>query len=221
MSRQIILTAIAIIFSVIIIGAIAIQIPNDFFSYDDSYCSVCEWNYCYIELSEYNDIGHGHAGALQEIWDSANYGKKVDVDWYENYRLKYNITSVDSFTLINYSNVCPKEPNLKYLGTGYIVNYSSWEYNDPPYSKTIIQWNNTNRTYYNCRWNPYPYNHNNLTHVFRRKGGAWWNQFKEVNIYDASIYIDKPKQVNQSWIEYHIDYQNYLDHGGVNVGSEY
>lgn len=199
----------------------AIIFPDVFlpFTYED-HCSVCEWNYCYIELKDYNDCGK-HSGALNEIWHEGNYGEKMNLEWYENYRLKYNITSVNSFSLINYSNVCPREPNLKYLGTGYIINYSSWEVNDPPYSKTIINWNNTNRTYWNCRWNPYPYNKNNLTHVFRRKGGAWWNQFKEVNLYDASIYPDKPEQVNQSWIEYAIVYQNYLDHGGVDVGSEY
>ena len=75
--------------------------------------------------------------------------------------------------------------------------------------------------YNNCGWNPYPYNNSCLTHVFREKHGAWWNRFKEAELYDATIYVGKPELINQSWDEYYINYQQYLDNGGVNVGSEY
>jgi len=218
MIKQVILLAIGITLSVLLLGVIAIQTD---FTYDDDYCSVCDWNYHHGQLLIYKDPGHGHTGALQEIWDSANYGEEVDLDWYENYRLKYNLTDVDSFYFIDYNNSCPREPDLKYLGTGYIMNYIPWSYDGPAYSITTVQWNGSNYTFNNCRWNPYPYNHSNPTHVFRRKHGAWWNQFKEASLFDAFIYTDKPEIINQSWNKYYIDYQNYLDNGGVNVGSEY
>jgi len=135
--------------------------------------------------------------------------------------LKYNLDSVPSFYLINYSNICPREPNLKYIGTGYIINFTDWSYDGLAYSKTTICINGTNRTYDNCGWNPYPYNKSHLTHVFRHKHDAWWNNFKEACLFDATIYTDMPEKNNQSWIDYYIAYQKYLDNGGVDVGSEY
>ena len=191
------------------------------FVYDGDYCSVCEWYWVEGQLYDYKDPGFGHAGVLKDIWYEANYGKRVNLEWYEYYRLKYNITSVNSFYLIDYNNVCPREPNLKYIGTGYIVNFIDWSYDGPAYSKTTICINGSNSTFNNCKWNPYPYNKSSLTHVFRGKHSAWWNQFKEASLYDANIYIDKPEVVNQSWFEYGINYQNYLDNGGINVKSEY
>lgn len=191
-------------------------------TFDDGHdCSVCEWNYVHGELLDYNDPGYGHAGALDEIWYVANYGKKVDLDWYENYRLKYELSSVKSFYLINYSNICSREPNLKYIGTGYIVNFIDWSYDSPAYSKTTICINGTNRTFDNCRWNPYPYNKSVLTHVVRRKHGVWWNNFKEASLYDAYRNPNLPEVNNQSWVVYFNNYQKYLDNGGVDISSEY
>jgi len=187
----------------------------------DNYDPIMDWYYTEDELLDYNDPGYGHAGVLDDIWHEANYGKKVNLDWYEDYRLKYKLDSVKSFYLINYSNVCPREPNLRYIGTGYIVNFIDWSYDSPAYSETTICINGSNSTYNNCAWNPYPYNKSCLTHVFREKHGAWWNQFKEARLFDASIYVDIPESNNQSWSDYRISYQKYLDNGGVNVGSEY
>jgi len=211
---------IGILTILIIVTGYVISTSIDF-NIESEYCSVCDWNYHHWQLLDYNDPGHGHAGALQEIWDSANYGKQVDLEWYENYRLKYNLTSVNSFTLINYDNVCPQEPNLKYIGTGYIINFVDWSYDGPAYSQTTICINNSNTTYSNCGWHPYPFNKSCLTHVFREKHNAWWNQFKHAELYDASIYVDMPENNNQSWKQYYIDYDNYLDNGGADVGSEY
>ena len=191
------------------------------FQFEDDYCSVCEWNYVEGELWDYNDPGSGHAGALDDIWHEANYGKKVDLDWYESYRLKYDLDSVPSFYNISYDNICPREPNLKYIGTGMIVNYIPWSYDGPAYSITTICINGTNTSYDNCGWNPYPLDHSHPVHIFREKHDAWWNNFKSVEIYDATLSYDADKNNNESWINYFLDYQNYLDNGGVNVGSEY
>jgi len=189
--------------------------------YMDHHCSVCEWNYVHHELLNYKDVGYGHVGALRDIWHSANYGKEVNLKWYENYRVKYNLTDVPSFDLINYSNSCPHEPDLKYIGTGYITNFTQWSYDGPAYSITVIQINGTNFTFNNCRWNPYPYNKSSLTHVFRRKNSRWFNQFREASLYDATINVNLPESVNQSWDNYYEKYQWYLDNDGVKIGSRY
>ena len=218
MRGRILVTIIAT-FIVLIVGFFIYQSIH-LSSYDD-YDPVMEWYWAEYKLSNYEDIGYGHAGVLDDIWLEANYGKKVNLDWYENYRLKYNLNSVPSFYLINYNNSCPREPSLKYIGTGYIVNFSDSNYKNQPYSKTIISINGTNRTFYNCRWNPYQYNKTHLTYVFRSKNDPWWNNFKEATLFDATIYPDKPEKNNQSWLEYSINYQKYLDAGGVNINSEY
>ena len=203
-----------------VIFIIGLNLMSGISTYDD-YDPVCEWYYTEWELLDYKDPGYGHAGVLYDIWLEANYGKNVDVDWYENYRLKYDLDSVPSFYLINYSNVCPREPNLKYLGTGMISNYVPWSYDGPAYSETTICINGTNTTYNNCGWHPYPLNHSHPVHIFREKHDAWWNNFKEVEIYDATLSYDDDVNNNESWINYFLDYQIYLDNGGVNVGSEY
>lgn len=206
---KIIKTLVIIIIIISIIGWLTFIISCNNLYYND-YCSVCEWNWAYCELLDYNDIGYGHDGVLKEIWIEANYGKKVNLEWLENYRIKYDINNVPSFNYINYSNSKPKEPNLKYIGVGYITNYN----NSGAYSKTTIFFKGKNRTYDNCAWNPYPYNKSNLTFVFKHKNDANFNMFKERTLYDANIYSYLPDKVNASWNIYYEKLDVYYKNGG-------
>ena len=207
----------AIIFTIILVSK---------FTYvNDDCCSICGSYYAEDQLLKGKDPGYccgGLYSALDIVWYRCNFGKhQGNLSWLESIRLKYNYSNIHSFLLINYSNPCPTSPNLKYLGTGYIVDYIPWSYDGPAYSITKIQYNNSNHTFNNCGWNPYPYNYSNLTYVFREKGGAWWNQFKEAELYDTTLYPFKPEQVNNSWVEYQIDYDKYLINDGINIGDGY
>ena len=207
-----------------VVGVIGVSLfPG--FTYDDDCCCVCGSYYAEWELLDGKDPGDccgGLYSALKIVWNKCNKGEhKGDLEWLESIRLKYNYTNVRSFLSINYNNPCPSSPKLKYLGTGYIVDYTPWSYDGPAYSITKICYNDSNHTFNNCGWNPYPYNKSSSTHVFRKKNGAWWNQFKEASLYDATVYPDKPEKVNNSWIEYQIKYDEYLLNGGVDVGDGY
>jgi hypothetical protein len=196
-------------------------------SFDDNdCCSICGSYWAEEKLLDGEDPGDDCCGglhsALDQVWYRCNFGKhKGDLEWLESIRLKYGYTNMYSFLSINYSNSCPFSPNLKYLGTGYIVDYTPWSYDGPAYSITKIHYNNSNHTFNNCGWHPYPFNHSCTTHVFRERGGAWWNRFKEVELYDSSDYPFKPEQVNISWVEYQIDYDEYLLNGGIDIGDGY
>lgn len=184
-------------------------------------CVVCEWNWYSSELHDYHDPGYGLSSPLEDIWNEANYGKSMNLVWYENIRLKYNLTSVRSFSIINYSNPRPSSPSLMYLGTGYIVNYTPWSYSGLAYPLYIINYSGSNHSFSNCANNPYPLNMSNPVYVFRTKNGAWWNMFKEASLYDATVYSEKANDINNSWIDYNAKYSVYLSNGGIDLGIDY
>jgi len=188
----------------------------------DSECDpFLESYYAEDQLLKGKDPGDSCGGlyyAIDQLWYECNHGShQTNLTWLESIRLKYNFNDIHSFLLINYTNPCPISPTLEYLGTGNITDFTPSSYKGPAYSITIIQYNSTNHTFNNCRWNPYPYNKSHLTHIFKQKGCAWWNQFKEAALYDATIYPSKPEQVNVSWAEYQIAYQKYLTNGGLDI----
>jgi len=218
--KQVITLAIGITLLTLLIGAIAFQID---FTFTDDYCSVCDWNYHHWQLLDYNDPGHGHAGALQEIWESANYGKQVDLEWYENYRLKYNLTSVDSFTLINYSNSRPSSPDLKWMDTGLIQEF---EYDPDPFYKDLTEvYIIVNNVTYHWKvasnWNPSQENISREYFIFKQKDRAWHWHYRGAKVIDAFVNSNYANDINASWDKYYNDYQNYLDNGGVDKGDDY
>lgn len=188
-------------------------------------CSVCGSYWAEEKLLDGEDPGEccgGLYSALDIVWDRCNHGShRGDLEWLESIRLKYVYTNMRSFLSINYSNPCPSSPNLKYLGTGYITNYTPWSYDGPAYSITKIYYNGSNHTFSNCGWHPYPFNNSCTVHVFREKYNSWFNMCKHAELYDSSVYPFKPEQVNVSWVEYQIEYDEYLLNGGVDVGNDY
>lgn len=217
----------SVLVAIIVAILIFILSINLVFPYDTEAdcCSVCGSYYAEEQLLKGKDPGDccgGLYSALDQVWYECNFGRhNGNLKWLESIRTKYNFSGIHNFLSINYNNPCPASPSLKYLGTGYIVDYIPWSYDGPAYSVTKIQYNNTNHTFNNCGWNPFPYNYSNLTHVFREKGGAWWNQFKEAELYDVTIHPSKPEQVNASWVQYQIDYDKYLINGGIDIGDGY
>jgi len=217
-----------IIFSVLFVSFLSGLTP-----YDDYGCSVCEWNYVHSELLDYDDPGYGHAGALQAIWDSANYGKQVNLVWYENYRLKYDLTSVDSFNLINYSNSRPSSPSIKHMDTGNItyvafshdVGYPKLVYVNPIINGTKYYWHmwEIGETL-PSNWkdgDPFPFNYSHTYFVYKQKYNAWHWQHKDAIIIDGNENPEHLDNTLSEWNQYNIDYQNYLDNGGVDKGDDY
>jgi len=204
-------------------------IPEFTYDMNRECCSICESYWAYGALEDEKDNVIDDCGgvfiALRELWADYNNGKgshrtQSHLDYLEGVRID-NGGKSRSFNLINLSNPCPISPKLKYLGTGYIVNYTPWSYDGPAYSITRMNMNGSNRTFSNCGWHPYPYNRSNLSHAFREKGNSWFNMCKHAELYDATIYPNLPVNVNESWIEWKYKYQNYLDNGGVNVGDQF
>ena len=213
------------ILPLVIVGVIVVVTVSIFpeLSFEHECCSICEsyWAYDALEDEKDNVIDD----CLRELWDDYNNGKgssrsQSHLGYLEKIRID-NDAGGRSFNLINLSNPCPISPKLKYLGTGYIVNYTPWSYDGPAYSVTRMNLNGSNWTFSNCGWHPYPYNRSNLSHAFREKWNSWFNRCKHAELYDATIYPDKPDSVNESWVEWEYKYQIYLDNGGVDVGDQY
>ena len=219
------------IFGVAIFGVLVVVfLPGivDDISFESDCCSICESYWAYSELEDgevvIDDCGGTHI-ALRELWDDYNNGKgktrtQKHIDFLETMRIKNN-GNYHSFDLINLSNPCPSSPNLKYLGTGFITEYIPCSYDGPAYSITRMKLNGSNWTFSNCGWHPYPYNNSNLTHAFREKGNTWFNRCKHAELYDANVYPNLPDNINESWVEWDLKYQTYLDNGGVDVGSQF
>lgn len=220
-----------ILFGIIggVIGIICVGQILPMIDYQDTCCSICESYWAYGALEDEEDNVMDECGgvyiALGELWRDYNLGKgshrtQSHLDYLESMRLK-NGDKGRSFALINLSNPCPISPSKIYLGTGYIYEFIPYSYDGPAYSITRMSLNGTNWTFSNCGWHPYPYNKSCLTHVFRAKGNAWWNSCKHAELYDASLYPTLPDDVNQSWVEWEVKYQLYLEKGGVDVGDQY
>ena len=232
MSETIIKVSILIIITLLSLLLFKVVVTQMDFTYDD-HCSVCEWNYVYSELLNYKDTGYGHAGALDEIWQQANYGKKVNLEWYENYRLKYKLISVDSFNLINYSNSRPNSPSIKYMDTGNIsdvvsshdIGYPKLVYVNPIINDTEYYWHmwEIGETL-PCDWqdgDAFPFNYSHTYFVYKQKARAWHWKYKDAIIIDGT---EKPKHLNNtlsSWDSYYNDYQSYIENGGVDLGDGY
>lgn len=194
-------------------------------SFDDSgCCSICESYWAYDALEDEKDNVIDDCGgvliALRELWDDYNNGKggsrsHSHLDYLEEVRIA-NDASGRSFNLINLSNPCPISPNLKYIGTGLVYDFIPWSYDGPAYSIIKVCINGTNWKLNNCGADI-----NSTVHVFKQKHSAWHNIFKDTKLYDASKYPLKPDQINQKWDQWYIDYQNYLDNGGVDVGDQF
>ncbi len=220
-----IVTLIALVY-----GIISIFEPYDI---GDDYCGVCDTNYCEIELLNHRDPGYspGIHYALSILWDQCNYGKNLDLEWIEEIRLKYNITDCKSFTRINLSNPCPHSPSYKWMETGYIssietrrdVGYSYLVYINPVIKNTTYYWKM-------CEIPAdLPIEENlpkwvNITHkyyVFKYKNRAWHWQYKDAHIVDATLQPDYDDNINASWNEWRISYNQYLNNGGVDIGDDY
>lgn len=202
-------------------------------SFEHDYCSVCEWNYVYMELLDYDDPGYGHAGALQEIWNQANYGKQRNLEWYENYRLKYDLDDVHSFTLINYSNSRPSSSTIKHMDTGNIsdvifshdVGYPRLVYVNPIINGTKYYWHiwEIGKTL-PSDWeddDPFPFNYSHTYFVYKQKDRAWHWHYRDAIIIDGTLNPDHYNNILSEWDNYYEEYQMYLDDGGVDLGDDY
>ena len=226
-----IMTLIMISFMFIIGITLVLNIDNinssitELYNQDDDTCSICGSYYAEEQLLKGNDPGTCDGGlyfALNQIWYDCNFGKhNTDLSFLESVRIKYNYSKIHNFLSINYNNPCPSSPSIKHLGTGYITDYTASSYEGPAYSITKIQYNNTTHTFNNCGWNPYPYNRSSLTYVFQKKGGSWFNQFKEAELYDTQTYPNKLEETTTSWSTYQTKYQKYLSSGGIDIGDGY
>jgi len=210
----------------------AVSIMNSI-SFESDYCSVCEWNCVYIELLDYDDPGYGHAGALDEIWQQANYGKKVNLEWYENYRLKYDLDDVHSFTLINYSNSRPSSPTIKHMDTGNIsdvvfshdVGYPRLVYVNPIINDTEYYWHiwEIGETL-PSDWDdgdPFPFDYSHTYVVYKQKSRAWHWKYKDAVIIDGDSSPEHLENNIDEWNNYYVEYQRYVNNGGVDLGDDY
>lgn len=224
------LSAIGILIFIIVL--VGISIGSIITPYDDNYCGICEWNYCYSELLDYNDPG-SHAGALDEIWNQANYGKQVDIGWYEQYRLKYNISSVPSFYKINYSNPRPSSPDIKYMDEGNI-SYISFSH-DVGYPELIYVNPIINGTKYDWKileigdtlpidWkdgDSFPFDYSHTYFVYKHKDRAWHNSYKDAFIVDGTLNPEHKNNTLNAWKDYYERYAIYLRNGGIDLGDDY
>ena len=203
------------------------------FDTDGNYCSVCKWNCVYMNLLDYNDPGYGHNGALEEIWNQANYGKNVNLEWYENYRLKYDLDDVDSFTLINYSNSRPSSPTIKHMDTGNIsdvvfshdVGYPDLVYVNPIINVTEYYWHiwEIGETL-SSDWkdgNPFPFNYSHTYVVYKQKSRAWHWKYKDAVIIDLDLNPNHLENNLVEWDNYYNAYQRYINNDGVDLGDDY
>ena len=201
------------------------------FNIEDDYCSVCEWNYIHGELLDYNDPGCGHYGPLMDIWHQCNYGEKKDLDWYESYRLKYDMTSVPSFYNISYDNPRPHSPGYKWMACGMIsvVNTNR----DPGYPYLVELYPVINNVSYYWKITeidedkdiqsnlPDYINFSHEYHVFKHKSRAWHRSYKDAHIIDYTLVPENVVAINQSWVDYYVEYESYLDGGGLDLGDDY
>ena len=217
---------------VVVLCLCAVSIMNSI-SFESDHCSVCEWNCVYIELLDYDDPGYGHAGALDEIWQQANYGKQRNLEWYENYRLKYDLDDVHSFTLINYSNLRPSSPSIKHMDTGNIsdvvfshdVGYPRLVYVNPIINGTKYYWHmwEIGETL-PSDWedgDPFPFNYSHTYFVYKQKARAWHWKYKDAIIIDGTLNPEHRGNILSEWNNYYEAYQTYLDNDGVDLGDDY
>ena len=214
------------IFGVAIFGVlIVVFLPGivDDISFESDCCSICESYWAYSELEDgevvIDDCG-GTCIATYELWDEYNNGfgehrNQKHLDFLESMRVK-NDCGGNSFDLINLSNPCPQPPNLKYIGTGIVYNYTPSSFGGSAYSIVKIRFNDSNISCNNCGALV-----GETVHVFKQKNAAWHWKFKEAKLFNASKYPDKPQMINDGWYQWEIDYQNYLDCGGVDVGDQF
>jgi len=225
-------TILFIILIVVSLVAVLFVVPQPVFEGD--YCSVCEWNWAYMQLLDYKDPGYGHEGALEEIWDEANYGKQLDLDWYEDYRIKYSLEKdVHSFTLINYSNPRPSSPNIKFMDEGNIteivyshdVGYPRLVYVNPVINGTEYYWHIWEIGHsLPDDWqdgDPFPINYSHHYYVYKQKHNAWHWKYKDAIIVDGTENPEHKYNILEEWNNYYARYQDYLNNGGVDLGDDY
>jgi len=191
---------------------------------DNDSCPICEYNWYESEILKHNDPGYGHIRVFQNLWDEANLGKQLDIQWMEKLRYKYDLTdSVPSFLTINYSNIRPSSPYLKYRDYGFIQELKPEQ--NVGYSHLIelyIQINNV--TYYWGVFENWDSSQVNLSHpyfVFQFKDRAWSWSMHDARIIDAFLEPSYADNINASWAEYYKNYDVYLSRGGVDLGDGY
>lgn len=225
-------TALSIlIIGIIIVAIIFIIKPQSPYNYD--YCSICDSYFCEEKLLNYQDPGYspGIHSALRIIWEQANYGKAINLDWMEEIRLKYNITDCKSFTRINLSNPCPHSPKYKWMTTGYIsdvktsrdVGYPYLVYINPVINNVTYYWKMCEIPAYLSIEEHYPewLNFSHKYYVFKQKHNAWHHTHKDAHIIDATLNPNYADTINTSWENWRNAYNQYLENGGVDIGDDY
>ena len=157
--------------------------------------------------------------ALEILWDEYNYGLGRDrsekhLYFLEKYRTENNFKS-PSFELINLSNPMPAKPEIIYVETGNISDHKTWQ-EAGGYSEITMESGNV---YTNSHLNPYPFDLNGTTLVFKFVYPHPPAQ-PQGCLYKLSKYPNILNETNQSWEIYFINLEMYFDNGGVDIKNE-